>query len=508
MERYRRCSLWSLWLFSLALVSLPLSARADEGRELVSGWSAFPPYSYIETVQGIPHWQGLDVELLREIARRAGYSIDFTEIDWAQHVRAIETGERDLAPQATRTPDRETFAIFSVPYRRETMVLILRRGDSASLPAGTIAELIDAIRETDLRLGIAPGVDYPSAEVSAFVTDPTNREQIVAIEERDLLESLIAGVIDGYFSDRVVAATLIEAAGATEITEEHPVMVDGDLHLMFSRASVPAEVVADFNSAIESVHADGTYRRLNAKYAFPTLVRLTLNSDWFIIVDIVGTVAFALSGLLLAIRYGYDIFGALVLASLPAVGGGVVRDLITNRETLAVLASPIYLEIVGALVVSGYVVVRAGIAIRQRVPGAAVLEFLDRWRGRIGHSVQVCDAIGLAAFTVTGVVVALATHSQPLWLWGPILASLTAAGGGILRDVVMSNPEVPSLKGELYPEIAVVWGFFLSLYFSWVSGHLDADEVAFGIGVTFLGAFLTRIAVIYFGVRSPVFRRG
>ena len=61
------------------------------------------------------------------------------------------------------------------------------------------------------------------------------------------------------------------------------------------------------------------------------------------------------------------------------------------------------------------------------------------------------------------------------------------------------------LKGEFYPEIAVLWGLVLSLYFAWETRQLNADQVAFGIVVTFVGAFVTRVATIYFGIRSPQF---
>lgn len=505
MKRYLLSSACCLWLVSLTIASWPpvVGAYENDTKTLSSGWSAYPPYSYIERAEGISQWKGLDVELLREVAKRAGYFVDAPDVDWAKLVHGIETGKRDIAAQATRTPEREKFATFSVPYRTETMVLIVPRGKSASLPASTISALVDRIKQKKFRLGVDPAIAYPSAEVRAFLADPGRSDQIVEINDRELLQNLIEGRIDGYLADRMVAARTIRANGADGVVEEHPVMVEGSLHLMFSKASVPPQVVADFNQAIESVRADGTYAALNEKYTFPILVRLTLKSEWFTIVDIVGTAAFALSGLLLAFRFKYDIFGALVLASLPAVGGGVVRDLITNRETLAVLSSPIYVEIVAVLVVGGFVAIRVAIALRESAFGVAAAGLLERRSKHVQFLIQVLDAIGLAAFTVTGVVVALATQSEPLLLWGPILAAITAAGGGILRDVVRSDPNVPFIKGELYPEIALVWGAILSGYMIWQTRQLNADEIALGIVVTFLGAFLTRIAVIHFGIRSP-----
>jgi polar amino acid transport system substrate-binding protein len=105
------------------------------------------------------------------------------------------------------------------------------------------------------------------------------------------------------------------------------------------------------------------------------------------------------------------------------------------------------------------------------------------------------------------VVVALVTHAKPLWIWGPILAAITASGGGIMRDVVRSDPEIPFLKGEIYPEIAVFWGAVLSVYLMTEAAELHAEHIAIGTMITFLGAFATRMAVIYFGFRSPRFTK-
>ena len=440
-HQHRRVSPRCLWFAALLIASWSTLCLAKEAAVLTGGWSTYPPFSYEEKARGLQHWTGLDVELLGQIAHRAGYKIESTEVNWSEHVREIETGERDIAASATRTLDREQFAWFSVPYRSETVVLIVPTGKSATLPAETESELIDRIKSTGFRLGVDEGAAYPSELIRAFLADPANSNQIVAMKQQKLLDELLAGSIDGYLSNRIVAATNIAAHNAEYQVEEYPMMVYGDLHIMFSKASVSPETVEQFNTAIEAVKLDRTYSKLNEKYSFPVLVDLTLRSEWFFIADMIGTIAFALSGVLLAFRYNYDIFGAFVLASLPAVGGGVIRDLITNRETLAVVSSPIYLTTVVVLVVAGFAVIRIGSAIRKSGLGAAAAGLLQRRREHIEYLVQVFDAIGLAAFTVTGVVVAVATQVRPLWLWGPILAALTAAGGGILPGAVYGETD-------------------------------------------------------------------
>ena len=507
MQSFLRGTARSLLLISMMISAWPQLLAAEDRKTLNGGWSHFAPYSYIEIEQGFPLWKGLDIELVDEIANRAGYSVTFPDArPWFELLRDLEHGEVDILASATRTRERETFAYFSDPYRYDTVALIVASGMSESLPATTDTELIDLFREKKFRLGAVAGTAFPSKAVRSFLADPANSHQVILHESpQDVLESLLDGQVDGYFGDRIVAATFVRANGAGSRVEEHPLLISGDIHLMFSKASVAREVVANFNRAIKSVGDDGTFGRINEHYAFPILVTLTLDSRWFLIVDIIGTIAFALSGLLLAIRYDYDIFGAVVLASLPAVGGGVIRDLLTNREELAVLSNPIYIEIIALLVVGGFLLIRVAEALRKRGAMTAAFETIDRQRGRIGYVVQVSDAVGLAAFTVTGVVVAVGTQSSPLWLWGPILAACTSAGGGILRDVVRSDPEVPTLKGELYPEIALVWGGILSVFMIWQTQHLHADEITAGFLATFVGAFLTRIATIHYGIRSPLF---
>jgi polar amino acid transport system substrate-binding protein len=193
--------------------------------------------------------------------------------------------------------------------------------------------------------------------------------------------------------------------------------------------------------------------------------------------------------------------GACVLAALPAVGGGITRDLIVSREPLGVLRTPLYIMTILLTVVVGYVGFRLADWWNSRSPNKTPL-VSDK---RITAFVQVADALGLAAFTIIGVVVAVEARCSPLWIWGPLLAFLTGAGGGILRDVVRAQHQIPSLKGEFYPEVAIIWGLLLAFFLEWQTNRLNPDEVYYGVLATLAGAFLTRLAAIWFKWRSPMF---
>src|SRR3989475_9363749 len=150
--------------------------------------------------------------------------------------------------------------------------------------------------------------------------------------------------------------------------------------------------------------------------------------DETLILNLVGTFAFGLSGGILAVRKKMDLFGVLVLSVATGLGGGVMRDLILGHTPPMTLVDWRYLA---AAVVAGLVVF---FDFRQIV----------KWN----RFVTAFDAAGLAIFTVTGATIALAAQLNPVP--AALLGMLTGIGGGALRDILPA--EVPLvLRGEEYP---------------------------------------------------------
>jgi polar amino acid transport system substrate-binding protein len=211
-----------------------------------------------------------------------------------------------------------------------------------------------------------------------------------------------------------------------------------------------------------------------------------------------GLVAFALSGVVLAYEGQYTLFGAVMLAVLPAVGGGVVRDLLLQREPIGIVRDPEALLIVFATVLAGMIVIKFFSLIRAD----RATKYLKS-HGHLGtRLIEVFDAVGLAAFAVVGVVVALDTSAQPLLLWGPIAAAVTASFGGLIRDVFRHDRVSVNLRGELYPEIAALWGLAFAAFLQWEGERLQPDEITMAVIVTILGVFLTRIVAIARGMKG------
>jgi uncharacterized membrane protein YeiH len=146
------------------------------------------------------------------------------------------------------------------------------------------------------------------------------------------------------------------------------------------------------------------------------------------ILDLFGTMAFAVTGAFRAIEHGSDIVGIIILATITGVAGGVLRDIVFGRVPPLALTNPLYLIIT--------------------VSTAVVLFFLYRMLKKHWNLFLKFDAIGLGVFTVIG-----ATFAYNLaglnFLAIAFSGLITAIGGGILRDVFVNEIPIVFVK-ELY----------------------------------------------------------
>jgi len=181
-----------------------------------------------------------------------------------------------------------------------------------------------------------------------------------------------------------------------------------------------------------------------------------------------------------------------VLAVVTAVGGGILRDLLVGRHPIGVMSSPIYLQLVLATVLLAYLAGRLAAFLPDSYAAGGL------WRERL---FDFADALGLGAFAVVGVAVAIGTATTPLWIWGPLLGAITGAGGGILRDIIRGGGDVPNLKTGFYGEVALIWSIVLSLWLHWRSAVIEQEEVLLAVLVAVGGAVMTRMALLR--MRAP-----
>lgn len=150
------------------------------------------------------------------------------------------------------------------------------------------------------------------------------------------------------------------------------------------------------------------------------------------VLEVIGTAAFAAAGALVGIKKRLDIFGVAMLAVTTAVGGGIMRDTLIGNVPPLAFRNPMFIFI--SLAVAGLV----SLFVKQVVRRQRLL--------------NLCDALGLGAFTATGASLAVPYDSALLVI---TLGVVTGTGGGVLRDIFVR--EIPQVfHTEIYAVAAAI----------------------------------------------------
>jgi len=160
------------------------------------------------------------------------------------------------------------------------------------------------------------------------------------------------------------------------------------------------------------------------------------------IADIIGIIAFSISGFIIGVRNRLDLLGVILSSFFTALGGGIIRDLLAGRKIFAFNNS-----FAGIIVL---IVVIIGIYLKfhqKNIENKSVF--------------ILTDAIGLSSFSVSG---ALAAMEENFNIFGVVfLALITAVGGGMIRDILIN--EVPFvLKEKFYGSISILIGIIIYFF--------------------------------------------
>ncbi len=216
------------------------------------------------------------------------------------------------------------------------------------------------------------------------------------------------------------------------------------------------------------IRPSGGVEALNALAEFKAYVASTL-----LVLDLIGTFVFALSGGAAGVKERVDLFGVLVLSFAAASAGGIMRDLLIGAVPPAAISDWRYLG----------VSLLAGLVVFFWFPRS------ERLR-KLRNLVLIFDAAGLAVFAVAGTQKALGYGLNPVM--SALLGMLTGIGGGMLRDLLLA--EIPTvLRSELYAVAALAGAVVV------VAGHvLNFPPTVMAIAG----------ATLCFGIRLIAIRRG
>lgn len=194
------------------------------------------------------------------------------------------------------------------------------------------------------------------------------------------------------------------------------------------------------------------------------------------IIEILGTLAFAISGIRHAAAKHLDWFGGFVCGFAVAIGGGTLRDVMLGLPPFW-MTSPLY--IVCTLVAQAFVIV------------------FSRYLKRLDNAWFLFDTLGLASFTITGIQKTLLC-GYPFWV-AIIMGCITGAAGGVIRDILLNKTPVV-LRKEIYAMASIVGGL---LY--WGLTLLNVN-VAIIVVATFFFIVIVRILAVKYHISLPVLK--
>ncbi len=202
-----------------------------------------------------------------------------------------------------------------------------------------------------------------------------------------------------------------------------------------------------------------------------------MHSEWIYVLDIFGTVIFAITGAVKGVRNRLDFLGVIVFAITVGCAGGMVRDCLIGATPVASFLNTSYLV---ACIITGVFVF-----------------FLAPWIVGRWRIILICDAIGLGVFTALGAEKAMTLGIGPV---GQIFAGVIGAvGGGVLRDVF--SKEVPAvLTSDFYASASIIGAVIFVI--------LNKLNVQEPINFTITMVFITvlRLCAMHYHIHLPVAR--
>ena len=202
-----------------------------------------------------------------------------------------------------------------------------------------------------------------------------------------------------------------------------------------------------------------------------------MNQDIAIsIIEMLGTFAFAISGIRHAAAKHFDWFGGYVCGIAVAIGGGTIRDVMLTTTPFW-MTTPIYIICTAMALLT--------------------VAFFGRWMEPLKNAWFVFDTLGLALFTIAGIQKSIA-FGQPFWV-AIIMGCITGSAGGVIRDVLLNNEPV-IFQREIYAMACVLGGL---VYWGCHALNVSVELTAI---LTFVVICLIRFLAVRYHISLPILR--
>ena len=250
-----------IYSFFIVGISMFMNANQVEAKsEFSLGWEPWPPFQYEDETKQLT---GFDIELITTIMENAGLKVSYRNTPWKRLLFEVQSGRMDMAGAASKTKEREEFAFFTNPYRKETIVLFVQKGQSHKYKFKTLEQLT----KSNFKLGVANGYYY-GEKYAELIKNPIFKGKVQTVNKDELnIRKLMKNRIDGFLMEPVAATAMLKKLSLLDKAEILPVPIYSDnIFAIFSKASTSTEVVKKFNKSLKELKANGKYDQIVGKY--------------------------------------------------------------------------------------------------------------------------------------------------------------------------------------------------------------------------------------------------
>lgn len=218
--------------------------------ELSFGFTEWKPLQYLDD-SGNP--VGIQIDLSKAVLKEMGCEIKFDFGTWSDSLKKIESGKIDFTANATATPEREKYGIFSAPYRRDEFVIFVKQKDKKRFNAMSMDEL----KNSNFRLGLTRNYLY-GQEIEEWQADKENKHLLSYVDLADEnIQRLFNDEIDGLLFDPFEVAYKLRSKDLSEKIVPLSVKTFGrEVGFIFSKKKFDRDFIEKFNKALNKVIQD------------------------------------------------------------------------------------------------------------------------------------------------------------------------------------------------------------------------------------------------------------
>ena len=222
-----------------------------QSQEFVVGWELWYPYQFHNNKSELT---GVDVQIFNLIAKKADITVSYVELPWQRHLMYIKNGMVDVAFGASLTEERALTAHFSLPYRKESVNLFVKKGTSKTLKLTQLSDLIGSEYLIGVENGYYYGENYQKLKsLPEFMAQISG---VLDIEQN--VKMLMKGHINGFLADPITMQSFVEKYKFNDEFEAHPLPIyQSDIYIMLSKKTCTIDDLAKINNAILTLQKEG-----------------------------------------------------------------------------------------------------------------------------------------------------------------------------------------------------------------------------------------------------------